>query len=355
MSCPCDPTAEIIWHGERPVTLSYSPPQPIDGSGTGRAPATDEAATERAELPDHDANKAPRSMPKPADAGGKAVTTKRRAGRRSTKARAKRREQTPETEQTSETAPATAEKTTKYLIEPNTPATADYSHAKLMSFLKEIGVTDEIEQIAIARMAQVARRRDARGNCVGFGITERGLRVDEVGPLDPDANLLPLTTDDDEHLLPITDWQDVEIEITLDSGCCEHVLDVAEVPGYIVSESPGSRRRQNFIVGNGSKVPNEGQVDLNLQANVDGQPTLLQSCFQVAEITRPLMSVSRICDQGLSCLFTDTEARICDKDGKTVCTFERRGGLYVTTMKLKRPDANPTPSPNKAPFPGQQP
>ena len=116
-----------------------------------------------------------------------------------------------------------------------------------MNFLKEIGVTEEIEQIAIARMAQAARCRDGRGNCVGFGTAKRGLRVDVVGPLDPDAVTLPLTTDDDEHLLPITDWQDVEIEITLDSGCCEHVLDVAEVPGYTVNESPGSRRRQNFI------------------------------------------------------------------------------------------------------------
>ena len=195
----------------------------MNGSGTGRAPATDEAATERAELPDHDANEASRSMPKPADAGGKAVTTRRRAGRCSAKARAKRRGQ--QHERTPETAPATAEKTTKYLIEPNTAATPDFSHAKLMSFLKEIGVTDEIERIAIANMARTSTRRDGRGNCVGFG-----------------ADTMPLTTDDDEHLLPITDWQDVEIEITLDSGCCEHVLDVAEVPGYTVSESPGSRR-----------------------------------------------------------------------------------------------------------------
>ena len=50
------------------------------------------------------------------------------------------------------------------------------------------------------------------------------------------------------------------------------------------------------------------------------------------------MSVSRICDQDLICTFDKKEARIQDENGATICTFERRGGLYVTTMKLKQPD-----------------
>ena len=160
-----------------------------------------------------------------------------------------------------------------------------------------------------------------------------------------------MDTDDHDDEILIADWQDLEIEITLDSGCCEHVMDIGDAPGYLVGESPGSRRKQNFIVGNGEKVPNEGQVNLNLQANVDGHVSLLSSCFQVAEITRPLMSVSRICDQGLNCTFDDKEARIRDKNGATICVFERRGGLYVTTMKLKRPDTGQ----HSAPFPRQQP
>ena len=172
-----------------------------------------------------------------------------------------------------------------------------------------------------------------------------------VGPLAPDDEVMITTTDDNDGILPVTDWQDVEIEITLDSGCCEHVMDVAEAPGYLVGESPGSRRRQNFVVGNGAKVPNVGQVNLNLQASVDGKASALRSCFQVAEITRPLMSVSRICDQGLVCMFDDKEARIKDKNGATLCVFERRGGLYVTTMTLKCPD----PGLNKPPFQRQQP
>ena len=101
----------------------------------------------------------------------------------------------------------------------------------------------------------------------------------------------------------------------------------------MITESPGSKRNQNFIVGNGSKVPNEGQVLLNLETTVSGKPSLIKSIFQVADITRPLMSVSRMCDQGLSAVFSATDAQIKNKQNETVCTFQRRGGLYVTTMK----------------------
>ena len=70
----------------------------------------------------------------------------------------------------------------------------------------------------------------------------------------------------------------------------------------------------------------------------DEASVLMSSIFQVAEVTRPLMSVSRICDQDTICIFEKTHARIVDKNGKEVSRFERDGGLYTCTMKLRRPD-----------------
>ena len=133
-------------------------------------------------------------------------------------------------------------------------------------------------------------------------------------------------------------WEDLEVEMTLDSGCVDHVMDEGEAPGYCILQSRGSLRKQNFIVGNGAEVPNRGEIHLNLEAKVDGVDKLLQSTFQVAKITRPLMSVSRICDQGLRCLFDNEKAAILNAAGETVCEFKRRGGLYVACMKLKKPN-----------------
>jgi hypothetical protein len=153
------------------------------------------------------------------------------------------------------------------------------------------------------------------------------------------SHAFPVETDDGDPVMPVGEWHDVDIEVTLDSGCCNHVLDAEDAPGYQVSESAGSRRGQNFIVGNGEKVPNEGQVRLNMEAPmVDGAAMPIQSTFQVAEISRPLMSVSKICDQGYTCVFTKDGAQVLGSDRKPVCEFGRSNGLYVANMKLKPPE-----------------
>ena len=50
------------------------------------------------------------------------------------------------------------------------------------------------------------------------------------------------------------------------------------------------------------------------------------------------MSVSRLCEKGLICSFDQQKAEVKDKNGKVICVFQRQGGLYVTKMRLKKPD-----------------
>ena len=112
-------------------------------------------------------------------------------------------------------------------------------------------------------------------------------------------------------------------------------MDLVDAPGYsaFLTEPPGSKRQQAFIVGNGARVPNEGQLLLNMESSTTSGVMKFQSCFQVVEVTRPLMSVSRVRDQVLECRFTETDARVIDKSGKTFvissdkagCTFLRCG------------------------------
>ena len=48
------------------------------------------------------------------------------------------------------------------------------------------------------------------------------------------------------------------------------------------------------------------------------------------------MSVSRVRDKGMRCIFEVTHALIIDKKtGREVAKFERQGGLYIARMKLK--------------------
>jgi hypothetical protein len=77
---------------------------------------------------------------------------------------------------------------------------------------------------------------------------------------------------------------------------------------------------------------------LNLEVpGVNGEFNRIGSTFQASPVTRPLMSVSRICKNGFRCVFDGDEAQVVDKDGKVQCVFKRSGGLYTCNMRLKAP------------------
>ena len=123
--------------------------------------------------------------------------------------------------------------------------------------------------------------------------------------------------------------------MVLDSGAAEHVTDDADVPGYKVEPSWGSRHGKGFIAANGAKIANKGQVTLSLVTS-DGQA--IDSTFQVCETNKPLWSVGKICDAGCKVIFEPTKAEVIKcSTGKTVCAFQRNGGgLYVASLKLTK-------------------
>lgn len=80
-----------------------------------------------------------------------------------------------------------------------------------------------------------------------------------------------------------------------------------------------------------------GQKILNLEPESDGS-TSLKSWFRIARVTRPLMSLGKICDCGVKVKFTDATATVKIPDGSEVCVFERKpGGLYILKMRPKQP------------------
>ena len=147
------------------------------------------------------------------------------------------------------------------------------------------------------------------------------------------VNLLTVA-DPCEVLVATEDWQDLEFEVALDSGAVVHVCAPSDIPGYLVQASAGSRRGREFLMGDGGTIPNLGESQLNLS----DQDRNLQSVFQIAAVTRPLMSVGRICDQGHSITFNAVMAVVHSAEGAELCKFERQpGGLYVAKLKLRSP------------------
>ena len=142
--------------------------------------------------------------------------------------------------------------------------------------------------------------------------------------------------DEDVDVATIDVEEYVIVEIALGSGAGEHVADRIDAPGYTVTESDGSKRGQNFLAAGGHKMPNQGEMNLRLKVPNGGRAEEeISSIFQVAAVTRPRWSVSKIHDKGHWAKFTQKDATVYTAADVPVCTFERRGGLYVGKVKLR--------------------
>ena len=81
-------------------------------------------------------------------------------------------------------------------------------------------------------------------------------------------------------------------------------------------------------MGDGGTIPNFGQSQLNL----------IDEATSSGQVARPLMSVGRICDNGMKVEFTHDKAVVTNPEGAQVCVFERKpGGLYTCKFRLKSP------------------
>ena len=177
------------------------------------------------------------------------------------------------------------------------------------------------------------------------GVSDRKLRVprswrEAMRSIGLEEVLAPahlITVDDHDAVCVAEDaWEDLEFEVALDSGSVVHVCSIDDCRGYKLCESPGSRRGQEFLMGDGGTIPNLGQSTLNLTDAATDRD--LQSTFQIAAVTRPLMSVGKICDAGHTVTFSDVMAVVNGKDGSELARLHRtNGGLYVAKLRLRSP------------------
>ena len=134
----------------------------------------------------------------------------------------------------------------------------------------------------------------------------------------------------------------LDIEFTLDTGASVHAIDKLDLPGFCVRESAGSRKKQNFQAAGGKLIPNEGETDVFILGNGQDGICELVACMQIAKVTRPLLSVSKITEGNKLKVLCDHEgAYIMNLQGKVLVKFARNGGLYTAVLKVKNPKFEP--------------
>ena len=144
-------------------------------------------------------------------------------------------------------------------------------------------------------------------------------------------------TEDEEMINALPDEPEFyEVETTLDTGASAHAANRVDFPGYEVVESPGSKAGQHFGCAGGKSLLNEGQMTVHMVSPLE--ETAISLCTQVTQVTRPLLSVTKMTEDGkLEVLCRRDKAVVRDLKGKILATFPKKNGLYVCMMKVKNP------------------
>ena len=131
-----------------------------------------------------------------------------------------------------------------------------------------------------------------------------------------------------------------EIEVTVDSGACVSVTPVGICEGIEVIESELSRNGAEYEVAHGATIPNFGERKCEVMTV--GSLHAKRITFQVAEVHKPLLSISGCADMGFNCFLGQSGGQLRDRVTGEIIPLERHGSHYTVRMWLrKEPNARP--------------
>ena len=119
------------------------------------------------------------------------------------------------------------------------------------------------------------------------------------------------------------------VECVLDSGAADSVCPRSMAPEFPVEDTEASRAGVYYTAADGGRIANVGQQALPV-ALENGARTV--ATFQVADVSRPLMSVGRVCEMGNRVLFGAGGGYILNIATGGVTPFYRKEGVYVFMM-----------------------
>ena len=124
----------------------------------------------------------------------------------------------------------------------------------------------------------------------------------------------------------------------MDSGAAAPVAPPSMLPNVKVEPSPGIIRGQNFTGASNHSLKNLGQQRIHACTEEGEETSVL---FQIADVSKPLVSVASICEKGNRVIFGKSGGVVQNiKTGKQT-PFNRQNGIYVLSLwLLDEPDSS---------------
>ncbi len=162
-----------------------------------------------------------------------------------------------------------------------------------------------------------------------------------------DLNISTLEMESDDEILNAE--EEKIIEVAVDSGCVAHCAEPDCIPPS-VSVKPPPPGSKNFVGAGGHTIKRYGKAEVVLEQENGSE---VNNVFQVADVTRPLHSVSQIADTNKEILFTKGECLVVPEGAlsrylkgiKVFARYGRRGGLYLSRMTVRDPKKKREPRP----------
>ena len=100
-------------------------------------------------------------------------------------------------------------------------------------------------------------------------------------------------------------------------------------PQFAITDTDASRAGVFYTAADGGRIMNIGEttVPIALENGVTTSAT-----FQVADVSRPLMSVGKVCEMGNRVLFGAGGGYILNIATGSATPFHKKDGIYIFTM-----------------------
>ena len=118
-----------------------------------------------------------------------------------------------------------------------------------------------------------------------------------------------------------------EIELTIDSGACDTVMPIHMCGDIRVDPSDPTIHCTVFEVANGASIFNIGEKRCMMMTEGSGVPKKI--VFQIADVHKPLLSISRLADNGFLCMLGKDGGYLEDTETGERIPLTRRDNLYV--------------------------
>ena len=124
------------------------------------------------------------------------------------------------------------------------------------------------------------------------------------------------------------------VRSVVDSGAQANVAPRDMVPGWEVRPSEGSRQGREFVTAGGGTLKNQGEQMVPMRS---GEGVWTETRWQIAPVTRPLLSVGEECDANKLVILAKTGGAILSLETGSVRRFPRKNGAYEIEMWVPPP------------------